>query len=66
MLYTGSEVAFYASLTKACQLMPFCCACSDGNLVATLLSHALNLPQANIAHALEKVGEAGKAQAPMS
>lgn len=31
------------------------CLCSDGNLVASLLSHTLTIPQANIAHALEKV-----------
>ena len=27
---------------------------ADGNLVASLLAHSLNIPQANIAHALEK------------
>lgn len=28
--------------------------CSDGNLVATLMSHRMNVTQCNIAHALEK------------
>lgn len=28
--------------------------CSDGNLVASLMSHRMNVTQCNIAHALEK------------
>lgn len=37
-----------------CALPPRACPDSDGNLVATLMSHRMNVTQCNIAHALEK------------
>jgi hypothetical protein len=43
-----------SSHTPCCPLPAAPRRCSDGNLVASLMSHRMNVTQCNIAHALEK------------
>lgn len=49
------HLCFVQFIILSCLLMEKTLLCSDGNMVASFLSHALHIPQANIAHALEKV-----------